>query len=491
MGAVLDDRELLDYESKARESRDRWPEFAAIARLELGEWWLKRNAGDRASSVLEWPPQPGSQYALRFQVALAQVEQAKGDAQRAQDLFAQASHMASELEIPFRYEMETAKAASTPLRPDHQLDLWTVQPNLMQAEFRASGGPPIGGTFDLRRLALLRSIEESNWRQAYGPLANRAALRIELNQLIPITLESRVRDNLGLDLRIAFSEADYLAALPWEWADLDAFRFVYRGARGVDAATARWQSLSRWFTALGIDAGLGSPSQEAITLIEDSLRKAGQFVDSWNGPETRRRLALNHPRAIAIIKLEQEVERSASFSYGQRGISVEHLYEEQNRKEPNIVISSFDPRYLGPDGMVKIASQFEILHICLPVTELSGSLQLSVPSDDTVAFSPAFLNQPSFPRLPPIVILDVPRPPRSEFWAQQLVWRNLFARQLFEQSPVEAVICAGLAEDSDTYLKTLIHHVESHSPLGEVVKALNQIPQMAASLYASDPTMPC
>jgi hypothetical protein len=146
---------------------------------------------------------------------------------------------------------------------------------------------------------------------------------------------------------------------------------------------------------------------------------------------------------------------------------------------------------LGPDGIAKIAPQFEILHFCLPVTEFSGSLQLSVPSDDMVAFSPDCLSQSSFVGLSPIVILDVPFPPRSEFWAQQLVWRNLFAQQLFEQSPVEAVICAGLAEDSYTYLNTLIDHVETHSPLGGLVKALNQIPQMAASLYASDPTIPC
>jgi tetratricopeptide (TPR) repeat protein len=492
-GAVLDQNVLLNYETSVQAIRDQWPELAAIACLELAEEWLRRDETDKAARLLERSPQSGTRYAIRFQVASAKVQERKGNTAQAQDFFARANQIAAELDIPHRYQIEKAGPPPTALPPDHQLDIYSAQPGLMEIDFHPSGSPVLTGTFKLERLPLLGSLQTSDWKAAYSHLSDRQALRSLLGSFLPLSLGlgesvSRVQHNLdrSSDLRIAISEADSLAALPWEWADLDVFRFVYRGPRGVDSTFARWQSLVRWFNAHGLFGGsFASPSPEAIASIESWLRQSGQFRDRWDGPETRHSMVENRPRTVALIKLEQEAERGQSTSYGQRGISVENVYFEAG-----IRAMSFDPRYLGPEGILKIAPDFEILHICLPITEVSGSLQLSAPSGDSVGYSPSFFTQMAHQRLAPIVILDVPLPPRKEFWAQQLLWRNLFARQLFEPSSIEAVVCVGLAEKTEPYLSTLIQHVASHAPLGALVRKLNEVPQMSACLYAADPALP-
>jgi tetratricopeptide (TPR) repeat protein len=494
MGAFVDHNVLLDYETSIQAIRDQWPELAAIANLQLAEEWLRRDDADKAASLLQRTPQSGTQYAMRFQVAAAKVRERKGDIAEARLFFTRANQMAAELDIPLHYEMQSPSPALVALPADHQLDIYTSQSDLMEIDFRPSGSPPITGTFKLERLPALGSLQESDWKAAYSYLSDRPALSSLLSSFLPLSLglgesAARVHQNLDRspDLRLAFGSADYFAALPWEWADLNVFRFVYRGPLGVDSTFAHWQSLVRWFNVHGLVGGLfASPSAEAIASIESWLRQSGQFRDSWDGPETRRAMAESRPpRTVALIKLEQEAERSQSISYGQRGISVEHFY-----LQAGIQVASFDPRYLGPEGILKIAAEFEILHICLPITEVNGLLQLSVESKEYFGFSPSSFVQMEHRGLAPIVILDVPLPPRRELWAQQLLWRNLFARQLFETSSMEAVVCVGLAEESESYLSTLIQHVAGHAQLGALVRTLNNVPQMSACLYAADPALP-
>jgi hypothetical protein len=494
MGAFVDHNVLLDCETSVQAIRNQWPELAAIANLQLAEEWLRRDDTDKAASLLQRTPQSGTQYAMRFQVAAAKVRERKGDVAQARLFFTRANQMAAELDIPQHYEMQSASPASVALPTDHQLDIYTSQSGLMEVDFRPSGSPPITGTFKLKRLPALGSLQKSDWKEAYSYLSDRQALSSRMSSFLPLSLglgesAARVDQNLDRspDLRLAFSSADYYAALPWEWADLDVFRFVYRGPLGVDSTFAHWQSLVRWFSAHGFVGGsFASPSPEAIASIESWLRQSGQFRDSWDGPETRNEMAKSRPpRTVALIKLEQEAERSQSISYGRRGISVEHSY-----REAGIQVSSFDPRYLGPEGIVKIAHEFGILHICLPITEVNGLLQLSVESKEYYGYSPSSFTQMEHRSLAPVVILDVPLPPRREFWAQQLLWRNLFACQLFESSSMEAVVCVGLSEEGESYLSMLIQHMARHAQLGALVRTLNNVPQMSACLYAADPALP-
>lgn len=494
MGTVLDHNVLLSYEASIQVIREQWPELAAIAYLELAEEWLRRDEIDKAAALLQRPPQSGTQYAMRFQVALAKVQERQGNTARAHDLFARANQTASELGIPHRYQSESPSPVLGALPPDHQLDIYTSPGGLMEIDFHPSGSPVMTGIFKSDRLPVLDALQISDWKAAYGYLSDRQALRTLLSSFLPLSLGlgesvARVQQNFdrSSDLRLAFSEADSLSAIPWEWADLDVFRFVYRGPRGLDSTVARWQSLVRWFNAHGFVGSFASPSPEAIASIESWLRQSGQFRDSWDGPDTRHAIVQNRQRTVALIKLEQEAERSQRFSYGERGISVERIY-----LEAGIRVATFDARYLGPEGILKVAPEFEILHISLPITEVNGLLQLSVPSGDSAGYSPSFFSQMAYQRLAPIVILDVPLPPRKEFWAQQLLWRNLLARQLFQPSGIEAVVCVGLAEESESYLSSLVQHVAGHAPLGALVRTLNlnNVPQRSACLYAADPSLP-
>ncbi len=498
LDAILDDGDLKDYAARAADLGGRWPEFAAIAGVELAEWWTKRNELDLAGSVLSREPRSASQYAMRYQAARAVLEQAKGNYEAAQGLQAQAMNAASALGIPFDLKLPPRPSSDEGISrpgqpnagagppPDHQLDLFTPQPGLMQVEFRPSGGSPMMGTYDMRRLTLFDRIEASDWNAVYQSLRDRNELSRQLKELIPIALENAVKERQGVDLRIAFSSGDKLAALPWEWASLGPFRFVYRGARGVDPTTARWQSFSRWMRGLGLAIPLpGGPDPKSVSLIEAAERQQNALVDGWSGPETRRRLLASRPLPpVALIKLSQEEERFEKTSYGSAAISVESYYYDRR-----IPFETYDPRYLRPEHLEKIAMQFALVHVCLPISELNGLLQIMVPNPEIPGLSPAFLRRsnPDAPR--PVVILDPPLPPREQFWAQQLVWRNLFALHLFEESPVEAVIAAGLAPDPAAYLDSLLSAIGERRPAGEFAGRLKGT-YAGAVVYAWDPDLP-
>jgi hypothetical protein len=290
-------------------------------------------------------------------------------------------------------------------------------------------------------------------------------------------------------LRIDLGEDNVLAGLPWEWAMRAPFRFVYRGVLGQDPSRDRAQWFISRLRQLGALPKISSPVDRSATeQIEKEEQKLGVLADGWNGRETKRNLSAKLGESVvAIIKLSTEEERSSKGGHGSLSISIEHMYGQHGIKT-----AIYDPRQLNADAIPKLFGNIKVLHFCLPLTELSGLLQLGTGRGALGSgLSASFLDALAGEGPRPIVILDPPMPSREQFWAQQLVRRNMYARQLFERSSVDAVIGMGLSWDAGAYLEDLLSAMQRHDTLEEVVKLLSgRYVQSAAVLYAFDPEIP-
>lgn len=487
--AVLDDGELFAYAEQVRDVERQAPEFTAIARLELAEWWIKRGEFELAGNPLVRSPQAGSQYAMRYRIARSRVEQKAEHAERANDLLADARQIAQQLGIPFEMKLEGAKPPSELFAPEHRLEMWTPRPQLLDVTFRPAGGSPMRGQYNLELLSLFQAVAGTDPSGMAQALGDRKAAAKLLSDLVPIQLEQRVKLGKNVDLRIDLGEGNVLAGLPWEWALRDPFRFVYRSILGRDAQ----RDLLQWFIArlrqLGAaPEGLSAADRQAPMEIERFEQKLGVLADGWHGRETKRNLNAKLGQTVAaIVKLSTEKERSLNVGSGSAAISIEFMYARHGIK-PMV----YDPRQLNADAIPKFFRNVKVLHICLPVTELSGLLQLGTGGGTFGnGLSASFLDALGGEGPRPIVILDPPMPSRDQFWAQQVVWRNLYARQLFERQSVDAVIGMGLSWDGGGYLEDLLGAMQRHDAVGEVVKLLSgRYAQSAAVLYAFDPEIP-
>lgn len=262
----------------------------------------------------------------------------------------------------------------------------------------------------------------------------------------------------------------------------EPFRFVYRSLRGRDVTHERLQ----WFVSRLRELG-ATPASADVAEIEKAERQAGVFADGWNGVETRRNLnARPGQQTVAIVKLSTEEERSLKIGSGSASISLEDTYASRG-----IRFATYDPRQLTTETIKKFFQGVQLIHICLPLTELNGLLQLGSPemTQGGLSASSFYILNADLPR--PVVLLDPPMPTRNEFWAQQLVWRNIFARHLFERYSVEAVIAAGLVHDIYAYDRGIAANLAGRNSVGELIRLLNaNHPESAAALYAFDPTIP-
>jgi hypothetical protein len=479
LDAVLDDDELLAYANGVLSAG---VEFGIIARLELAEYWIKRKQFDLAGRMLGNPPQPASQYEMRYSIARARLARAAADGDAASHFLAQAEHTAQRLGIPMEWvELGSAKPAPELFTPEHRLELWLSRPGRVQVVFQPADGPAMNGEYDLNMFSQPGFVgPEAD--ALYAALQNRPMMSTRLAELLRITLEQRVKLGRNIDLRFELSEDDQLAALPWEWAMREPFRFVYRSPRGRDVTHERLQ----WFLSRLQQFGAPPGSADAAA-IENAERQAGVFADGWSGVETRRNLnARRGQQMVAIVKLSTEEERSLKIGSGSASISLEDIYASRG-----IRFATYDPRQLNPENIQKFFQGVQLIHICLPLTELNGLLQLGSPemTQGGLSASSFYVFNSNLPR--PVVLLDPPMPARNEFWAQQLVWRNIFARHLFERYSVEAVIAAGLVHDISAYDHGIAANLAGRNSVGELIRLLNaNHPESAAALYAFDPMIP-
>jgi tetratricopeptide (TPR) repeat protein len=490
LGAGPADEELFAYAVKVSDMDERWREFITIARLELAEWWIDQKKFETAGKALVRAPRAHTQFAVRYTAARARVEEAAGNHQRAADLWDEARTAATELGRPFTISLPGREEAADLLRPEHRLELWMPRPQLMEASFRPAGGELRRGTYNLELSPVFRALVESDWF-ALADLLYEPAMRHKLREFLPVSDEQRSGKS-AYDLRIDFDSNGTLAALPWEVAFDVGFRYIYRGLLDHSPLPGRLEWLISRLKKLGIQIStLPTAALPNIKEIEAGLRKARVLKDGWDGAETKHILNQRcRAGRVAIIQMEMEEERAAKGGYASAAVSVAALYEQKD-----IRTISYHPWQLGdPQAVPKLMENVDLLHICLPFTELNGLVQMGTAQmgRDWVHLSPSFLNAPSLDGKKPAVILDPPPVPRPQLFVQQMVWRNQFAQELFQQWQVEAVLAAGLTQKSRQYLTDLINFLSDRIPAGKVLTDVYQEygESIAAVLYTSDPSAP-
>ena len=461
-------------------------EFSLLARVEVAEYCIERSRFHFAATMLAKPPQEGSQYAMRYSLARASVAQAAGQAEEAYRFRSKAIQTAHRLEIPLRVAPQAPKHAPDlpdSFDPEHRLELSFAEPRHLKVRFQPAGVPEIEGELVLGALQAPRMSSMSDPMALYSERQSYPQVAAQLAERLKHMLDQGDILAHSMDLRLELGEDDELAAIPWEWALREPFRLVYRSLKAREITQERLQ----WFVTRLRKAGAAPASVDAQE-IESAERQLGVFADGWRGVETRRNLNAKRSEAVvAIVKPSTEEEREQKIGSGTFSISMEDLYTSRG-----IHFEIFDPRRLTPETIQSAFQSMQLLHICLPLTELNGLLQLGR-ADSTAGsgLSASFLYvlNPERPR--PLVLLDPPMPARREFQAQQLVWRNVYARQLFERYSVEAVIAAGLAEDTATYYRGVLANIAGRSSAGELVRYLNvNHPESSAALYAFDPAIP-
>ena len=483
LGTVTGEQQILDYGRGLLKVES---ELAILARVEVAEYFIERSRFDLAAIMLTKPPHEESQFAMRYFFARASVVQAAGETEEAYRFRGKAIETAHRLGIPMRVTPQAPKhAPDLPdlFDPEHGLELSFAEPRRLKVRFQPASVPAIDGELVLGALQAPGKSSMSDPMALYSERQSYPQVAAQLAELLKHMLDQGDIFANGLDLRLELGEDDELAAIPWEWALREPFRHVYRSLKARDITQERLQ----WFvTRLG---KLGAaPAPVNAQEIESVERQLGVFADGWRGVETRRNLnAERNEGVVAIVKLSTEEEREQKIGSGTFSISMEDLYTSRG-----IRFEIWDPRRLTPEAIQSAFQSVQLLHICLPLTELNGLLQLgSADSTAGSGLSASFLYvlNPERPR--PLVLLDPPMPARREFQAQQLVWRNVFARQLFERYSVEAVIAAGLAEDTATYYRGVLANIAGRSSAGELVRYLNiNHPESSAALYAFDPAIP-
>jgi hypothetical protein len=495
---VPGDDKLFAYSHAADQQMLRWnhagnvfQNFVRIVHLELAEWWVKRKEFSLARTMLIAAPQSGTQYTVRFLHLTGVLAHQGGNLESAASFFADARRLAEQLGMPYEGSVSEEKATPSLFAPEHQFVLWLPDPGTLEAILHPAGRSSLRGRKRLSSLPVLQALALFDWFVLSEALRNRDSLTAELRDVIPLALESASLGDERCDFRIDFSEADRLAGLPWEWSVPVNARFVYRGLQGREPSYDR----VRWFIHRLEELGFpieftGDLSENVIAQIETAEHTLGVLADGWNGIVTKRNLAALRRRSnIVLIKQDSELERYGKMGYGSMNLDVERLYAAHG-----LPVTRVSPQSLTSSGWPAMLAEAGLIHLCLPLVEVNGQLQLSLFEDSYVTgpgLAPAFNIEPGPAGRRPIVVLDPPLPLREQFRAQQLVWRNIFARDLFEQSPVEAVIAAGLTSRPETFLEYFVQQVAAGEAAGKIVKELNVLcPDMAAALYAYDATVP-
>jgi tetratricopeptide (TPR) repeat protein len=477
LGTIIGEQEILAYGQSLRKDKS---QVSILGRLEVAEYWIGRKRHNLARSMLTEPPEPETQYSMRYWFARAFVDQ---DDRNAKQFLASAKQTAGRLGITLEVEPETAKPAADLFDREHRLEISLVAAGLVKVVFHPPGGPPLDAqvSFDIFDSSATFSLSDPVTLHARMQIYHKAIAKHA--EMLKLRMEQRAISAEGMNLRLELGEDDELAAMPWESALHEPFRFVYRCQKGGDITEERLQ----WF-AVRLYKSREVQEPGDVAQIERAERRLGVFADGWRGIETRRNLnGAREECVVAIIKQSTEEERSQKLGAGSSSISLEDLYAGRG-----VRFQVYDPRTLTPETIQKLFQLVQLVHICLPLTELNGLLQLGSAADTAgsgLSASFLYVLNPALPR--PLVLLDPPTPTRPEFWTQQIVWRNVYARQLFQRYSVEAVIAAGLVRDPRVYYRGLLANMAGRSSAGELLRYLTvNHPESGAALYAFDPEIP-
>jgi hypothetical protein len=233
-----------------------------------------------------------------------------------------------------------------------------------------------------------------------------------------------------------------------------------------------------------------SEAQASLGMRPDGIPNALTRIAFRDGLRARRPSA--ERRRVLLIHARPEEQARELRGFRSRGVDLAALYDQYNFERSFLA----DP---SPELLRKMLLDrpCDVLHIASPIAESLDGTELYLKFGSsfsktrtlTAFTSKWFANAlSSLSSRPPIVILDVPRPPSLHEALLQLVLRNVFAAHLFILGRLPAVLATGLAAPEDQFdlSARMIRELAARTSPGDMAQLLRKFHGDAPGRSISD-----
>lgn len=312
-----------------------------------------------------------------------------------------------------------------------------------------------------------------------------------------------LRNPLGL---VILHPTPSMHAVPWELLELPmrtggplslqrGLGTVWRGSR-EDGTRERTRRVQRQL-GIAADGRFGPATRAALQawqsrqgIAETGLLDAATLARLANlGTPTQA------PPAVLLIRPGQDVEQSNQRGSSTGGADLEWIYREHGFETSCLT----EPNREALQALLR-ERPWSVVHIATPIAQSrsSGEITLQFAASHetarTTVFSASLLARVlqsvkyAGAGVPPLIIVDTPRPTDRNETARQLLLRNAFAAMLFEHGELPVVVAMGLAvpEQQGLYTNALARAAMRPTTPAALVQTLRDVGLDSTGVGAPD-----